>query len=87
MKKEGKYNSNKRQRLLDSDEEDISLKNNYDKWLEQKHTFSALISNLFGLDTNIAGFGIPNRTQSYILGESNKWMNEEEYNNRAKQRY
>ena len=67
MKKEGKYYS-KRQRLLDSDDEELTLGNEYDDWNNAKKEFSALIQNLTHINQYLLGIGVPMRQPTYILG-------------------
>lgn len=63
LKKEGKY-YNKRQRLLDSDDEELTLGNEYDLWNAAKKDFSMIISQ--AIRTNMYLLGIGNILQIHI---------------------
>jgi len=67
LKKEGKLIM-KRQRLLDSDDEDLEMKNQYDDWNNARKEFGAMIQNYSQIDMLIMGIGMPLRHPSYILG-------------------
>ena len=58
----------KRQRLLDSDDEELEMKNRYDEWNKARREFGAMIQNYSQLDMLILGIGMPSRHPSYILG-------------------
>ena len=71
--------SKKRQRLLDSDDEEgagvdsgfVSLGQGnkaFDDWNRAKRDFNDLIKNLTDLNTMVLGLGAPFRHQSYIFG-------------------
>ncbi|CDW84330.1 UNKNOWN [Stylonychia lemnae] len=67
LKKEGKYYS-KRQRLLDSDDEELQLGNEYDEWNKSRKEFCNIIQNITHLNMYLLGVGVPMRQPSYILG-------------------
>ena len=73
LKEEGKFYV-KRHRLIDSDEEDLSLFTDMDKWLKTVKEFSAFMSNVMNTPLSVLGFGIPIRTPGYILGANHKWI-------------
>ena len=58
----------KRQRLLDSDDEELQMNNRYDEWNKARKEFGAMIQNYSQLDMLILGIGMPLRHPSYILG-------------------
>ena len=58
----------KRQRLLDSDDEELQMNNQFDDWCKARMEFGAMIQNYSQLDMLIMGIGIPLRHPSYILG-------------------
>jgi hypothetical protein len=60
LKKEGKY-YNKRQRLLDSDDEELQLGNEYDEWNKSKKEFSTLMQNFTHINMFLLGIGVPMR--------------------------
>ncbi|CDW91827.1 exocyst complex component 5 [Stylonychia lemnae] len=86
LHKDGKY-SNKRQRMLDSDDEDLTMHNQYDNWLKNKNELASVVCQLLSsmgkdqetFDSQLLGFGFPMRHSSYILGGARKWVAEEEY--------
>ena len=59
---------NKKSRFLDSEDEELSLGNDYDQWLKSKKEFAKIIHELMGTDVSMLGLGIPERSHSYILG-------------------
>jgi hypothetical protein len=64
--------------LYDSDDEEVALQNEYDKWHQAKRQLAMQFMRLTNLpDISILGFGFPQRTPSYI--GIHKWMDEEEY--------
>ena len=67
LQKEGKL-INKRTRLLDSDDEDLPMRNKFDEWNKAKKDFGVMIQNLSQLDMLVLGIGMPSRHPSYILG-------------------
>jgi len=78
LKKEGKYN-NKRQRLIDSDDEELALFTEADRWIKTKKDFMTYLGSLLSVDPSLLGFGFPLRSPSYILGSHHKWVTENEY--------
>ncbi len=59
----------KKQRLLDSDDEDLKVYNNEaDDWNKARKDLLKLISENISSNSNFMGFGAPLRTPSYILG-------------------
>jgi hypothetical protein len=59
----------KKQRLLDSDDEDLKVYNNdADNWNRSRKDLFKLISENISSNAYFMGFGAPLRTQSYILG-------------------
>ena len=67
LQKDGKLLM-KRQRLLDSDDEELQMNNQFDDWCKARKEFGAMIQNYSQLDMLIMGIGIPLRHPSYILG-------------------
>ena len=67
LQKDGKFGI-KRQRLLDSDDEELEMNNRYDEWNKARKEFGQMIQNYSQLDMLIMGIGIPIRHPSYILG-------------------
>ena len=67
LQKEGKLIS-KRQRLLDSDDEDLEMNTRFDDWNKARKEFGQMIQNYSKIDMLIMGIGIPLRHPSYILG-------------------
>jgi hypothetical protein len=67
LKKDGKY-YNKRLRLLDSDDEELTLQNEYDGWNRARKEFGNLMSAVTHLNMHLLGIGVPMRTPTYILG-------------------
>ena len=69
LKKEGsgKYYS-KRQRLLDSDDEELLMVNEYDDWNRARKEFQTIMQGLTHINSLVLGIGIPMRHPSYILG-------------------
>jgi hypothetical protein len=63
----GKYHS-KRQRLLDSDDEELLMMNEYDDWNKARREFQAMMANLAAMNPLLMGLGVPMRHPSYILG-------------------
>ncbi len=59
----------KKQRLLDSDDEDLKVYNNEaDDWNRARKDLLKLLSENISSNPYFMGFGIPMRTPSYILG-------------------
>jgi hypothetical protein len=59
----------KKQRLLDSDDEDLKVYNiDADEWNNKRKDFERFLSDNLHTIPYFTGFGIPMRTQSYILG-------------------
>eukprot|EP00347_Sterkiella_histriomuscorum_P019571 403341127 len=84
LRRDGKY-QNKRQRILDSDEEDLELKNQYDGWLKNKNELAQTVSQILSqfaqksseyFEPLQLGFGFPMRHSSYILGGARKWIDQ-----------
>ena len=72
-------NLNNKRLLLDSDDEDIDLKNEYDQWHRAKRDLAMRLLHATNLpDIGLIGLGFPQRTPSYI-GVHKKWLDEEEY--------
>ena len=67
LQKEGKL-VKKRQRLLDSDDEELPMSNKFDEWNKARRDFGVMIQNLSQLDMLVLGIGVPSRHPSYILG-------------------
>jgi len=67
LKTQGKYHS-KKQRLLDSDDEELQMGNDYDMWNKSKKEFADLIVRMTHINSMLMGIGVPARTPSYILG-------------------
>ena len=76
LQKEGKL-VQKRQRLLDSDDEDLPMRNKFDEWNKAKKDFGVMIQNLSQLDMFVLGIGMPSRHPSYILGRQVNQGNDE----------
>ena len=78
--KGGKQYLSKRQRLLDSDDEELLMMNEYDDWNKARREFHAIMAPL----TNplLMGLGVPMRHPSYILGRpvENPRQTEPSYN-------
>lgn len=83
LKSEGySKNSKKRQRLLDSDEDEIGLNHDgvlplgkqvpnnkqYDDWNLAKKELSDMLAGLTQMNSILMGVGVPNRHYSYIFG-------------------
>ena len=78
LKDQGKYYS-KRQRLLDSDDEELLQFTDADKWNPQKKEFSKFLTETLNSPAVQFIFSVPMRTPSYILGAHHKWISEDEY--------
>jgi hypothetical protein len=62
----------KKQRLLDSDDEDLKIyHNDVDEWNKLRKEFIKFIGNNVSSSTLFMGIGVPLRTPSYILGKIN----------------
>ena len=81
--KENKHFNYKNQRLLDSDDEDLKVnEKDIDEWNKKKKNFFEDLKNIFKSDINYMGFGVPIRTQGYILGyqpNSRNFSNKKKY--------
>ena len=81
--KENKHFNYKNQRLLDSDDEDLKVnEKDIDEWNKKKKNFFEDLKNIFKCDINYMGFGVPIRTQGYILGyqpNSRNFSNKKKY--------
>ena len=81
--KENKHFNYKNQRLLDSDDEDLKVnEKDIDEWNKKKKNFFEDLKNIFKCDINYMGFGVPIRTQGYILGyqpNSRNYSNKKKY--------
>ena len=81
--KENKHFNYKNQRLLDSDDEDLKVnEKDIDEWNKKKKNFFEDLKNIFKCDVNYMGFGVPIRTQGYILGyqpNSRNFSNKKKY--------
>jgi hypothetical protein len=63
-----KYINKNKRITFDSDDEDIELQNEYDKWHMAKRELEQALINLTGLsEIALIGLGFPKRTPSYIL--------------------
>lgn len=70
--------------IFDSDDEDVNLNNEYDKWHQAKKEFALQMLRMTNLpEIMLLGIGIPQRTPSY-LGVHKKWLDEDEYNRKNK---
>jgi hypothetical protein len=70
--------------IFDSDDGDINLNNEFDKWHQAKREFALQMLRMTNLpEVMLLGLGIPQRTPSY-LGVNKKCFNEEEYNRKNK---
>ncbi len=79
LKDEGKYYA-KRQRVLDSDDEELLLYNEMDNWVKTKKELTDFMAQILNTETGILGYGIPIRTPSYIFGAQHKWVTEQQQN-------
>ena len=81
--KENKHFNYKNQRLLDSDDEDLKVnEKDIDEWNKKKKIFFEDLKNIFKCNINYMGFGVPMRTQGYILGyqpNSRNYSNKKKY--------
>ena len=83
--KEDKNVNYKNQRLLDSDDEDLKVnEKDIDEWNKKKKIFFEDLKNIFKCNINYMGFGVPMRTQGYILGYQ---PNNKNYSNSNKKKY
>ena len=53
---------------MDSDDEDLEMKNRFDEWNKARREFGSMIQSLSLLDMLVLGVGVPFRHPSYILG-------------------
>ena len=85
LKDENKYYS-KRQRLLDSDDEELLQFTEADKWNVLKGEMSKFLGDTLNSQSMISlVFGVPQRSPSYILGAHHKWICEDEYKSQNQQ--
>ena len=68
--RDGKIN---RKNAYDSEDEEILLDNEFDRWNRQKNQIKRLLEEKF--NPYLLGFGFPLRTPTYILGGKKKWIN------------
>ena len=92
----GKF-SRKRQRLLDSDDDENDLNDaglvslgagakQYDDWNKAKKDFTELITNMTLINALIFGIGAPSRHQSYIFGRPSELIEDDERKRRTRRR-